>query len=109
MLYKHMTPFSARVLAYCQKIPPGSVVSYGQLAALAGSIRAARTVGQILHHNTTIPVPWQRVVNARGALSTTCRDHPAHAQKELLEAEGLRFELKDGVWYICNPLPWHIF
>ena len=85
------------------------VVSYGQVAAYAGSIRAARTVGQILHHNTTVPVGWHRIVNARGAISTTCREHPAQTQKKLLEAEGLRFEWRDGVWYICNPVPWYIF
>jgi len=40
--------FKDRVLKFVKKIPKGKVVSYGQVAAAAGSPRAARQVGGIL-------------------------------------------------------------
>lgn len=64
---------------------------------------AARTVGWALHSlPSSVPpsggdergsdVPWQRVINSQGRISTSCREHGADAQRELLEAEGIEFD-----------------
>ena len=37
-------------------------------------------------------VPWHRVINSQGRISTKCREHGANVQRELLEAEGIEFD-----------------
>ena len=44
-----MQPFTQRVIELIQAIPPGYVMSYGQVAAAAGNPRGARQVVRILH------------------------------------------------------------
>ncbi|WP_029947303.1 MGMT family protein [Leifsonia aquatica] len=56
--------FVERVLGVVESIPPGQVMTYGDVAAVLGS-RAARMVGQIMaYYGST--VPWWRVVRASG-------------------------------------------
>ena len=56
--------FVERVLEVVDSIPPGRVMTYGDVAAVLGS-RAARMVGQIMaYYGGT--VPWWRVVRASG-------------------------------------------
>lgn len=43
--------FKERVLSIVRKIPKGSVMTYGQVAAQAGSPGAARAVGTLMAHN----------------------------------------------------------
>lgn len=82
--------FQDRVVDWIKKIPQGRVVSYGQIAALAGSPRSAIIVGQILHHSgEKLDLPWQRVINAQGYISTTCLEHPAELQAMILQGEGV--------------------
>lgn len=57
-------PFVDRVLAVVDAIPPGRVMTYGDVAATLGS-RAARMVGQIMAYYGS-DVPWWRVVRASG-------------------------------------------
>ncbi|WP_223691723.1 MGMT family protein [Leifsonia poae] len=57
-------PFVDRVLAVVESIPPGRVMTYGDVAATLGS-RAARMVGQIMAYYGS-DVPWWRVVRASG-------------------------------------------
>ena len=61
--------FKIAVHALVAQIPPGKVMSYGQIAALCGHPGAARVVGQIAHFGPS-DVPWQRVVNARGGMAS---------------------------------------
>ncbi|MGO4534549.1 MGMT family protein [Leifsonia sp. 2MCAF36] len=56
--------FVERVLAVVDAIPPGRVMTYGDVAATLGS-RAARMVGQIMAYYGS-DVPWWRVVRASG-------------------------------------------
>jgi alkylated DNA nucleotide flippase Atl1 len=56
--------FVERVLAVVDSIPPGQVMTYGDVAATLGS-RAARMVGQIMAYYGS-DVPWWRVVRASG-------------------------------------------
>lgn len=56
--------FVERVLEVVDAIPPGRVMTYGDVAATLGS-RAARMVGQIMAYYGS-DVPWWRVVRASG-------------------------------------------
>ena len=75
-----------RIYAVVESIPPGYVTTYGRVGAQVGC--PARVVGYALHHlrNVARDVPWQRVVNARGGIST----HGVE-QRRLLEQEGVVF------------------
>lgn len=85
-----VSSFKDRVVQIIQKIPRGKVTTYGTVAALASLPRGARLVGGILHHCTEdLNLPWQRVVNREGYISTRCLEHPKAAQKALLLQEGI--------------------
>jgi alkylated DNA nucleotide flippase Atl1 len=56
--------FVERVLEVVAEIPPGRVMTYGDVAAVLGS-RAARMVGQVMAYYGS-SVPWWRVVRASG-------------------------------------------
>lgn len=97
-----MSPFQ-RIIAVVQSIPRGRVASYGQVAAVAGMPRSARMVGWALHGLTEealVDVPWHRVVNRKGEISTTCTDHTALVQKKLLQKEGVAVSRKENVFVI---------
>ena len=79
--------FKVLVEAFVAQIPPGRVMTYGQLAALCGSARAARIVGGIAHFGDP-ELPWQRVVNKQGGLAAGYPGGRA-AHKQHLEAEGI--------------------
>jgi methylated-DNA-protein-cysteine methyltransferase-like protein len=84
--------FTARVWRLVRKVPRGRIVSYGGVAALLGSPRAARGVGGAL---AALPsdtdVPWWRVVNSSGEISGKAADHRPRIQRMLLEREGVKF------------------
>jgi methylated-DNA-protein-cysteine methyltransferase related protein len=79
--------FRQRVEDIVRHIPYGRVMTYGQIAALAGSAYAARIVGGIAHFSDP-ELPWQRVVNKRGGLAS---GYPGGRQghRKDLEAEGV--------------------
>ena len=88
-----MSPeFDAAVCAMLALVPAGSVVSYGQLAELAGYPRRARHVGHLLAH---LPedsrLPWQRVVKSDGSIAPRASGHQDW-QRLLLEEEGVPFK-----------------
>lgn len=88
-----MNLFTERVVRIIQAIPPGYVMTYGQIAASAGSPRGARQVVRILHSmSQKYNLPWHRVINAQGEISFTEGN-----QRELLEAEGVEFGLNGKV------------
>lgn len=90
-----------RIYNLVRKIPKGKVATYGQIAALAGSPRAARIVGYALHIiNESSGIPWQRVINRQGIISTTCQEHPPSLQADILIKEGVTVSNKKGVYQI---------
>lgn len=97
--------FLKTVLEIVKKIPRGKVLTYGQVASLAGVPRAARIVGGVLFQmGPSEKIPWQRVINAKGGISTY-RVGMGDQQRSLLEKEGLVFnregkvELKKYQWW----------
>lgn len=65
--YTGMTPFRKKVMEELRNIPAGSTVTYGQLAATAGSPGAARAVGNVMATNPVpLFVPCHRVVATDG-------------------------------------------
>lgn len=92
-----MQTFTEQALIVMKRIPPGKIMTYGQVAAAAGSPRAARQVTRILHsmskkHN----LPWHRVVNAQGQI--VVRDEDSRLfQKTSLQREGVEVDESDRV------------
>ena len=80
--------FAPAVYELVARIPAGRVMTYGQIAALCGSPRAARIVGGIAHFGPE-HLPWHRVVNKRGGLAGAFPGGRS-AQAQLLEAEGVK-------------------
>jgi len=80
------------VYTFVRKVPPGKVVTYGQVA---GSITdVALTARQVGHAMRFAPndVPWQRVVGAGGHLPIARRSPQMKLlQRRLLEQEGVTF------------------
>lgn len=87
---------AVKIYEVVRSIPKGKVMSYGQVAALAGNPRAARAVGFVLHRNP-LPgeIPCHRVVFANGQICTGFAFGGPEVQRELLRNEGVTF-LCDG-------------
>ena len=74
-----------------QNVPPGTVATYGQIARLIGYPRHARHVGKVLYQlRDSDEVPWHRVINGQGRLSTY-KVGSGELQRFLLEQEGIVF------------------
>jgi methylated-DNA-protein-cysteine methyltransferase related protein len=79
-----------RIYEIVRAVPAGAVSTYGDIATIAGGGCDARMVGYALNE---IPkagaeeVPWQRIVNAQGGISTR-----GLLQRKLLEDEGIVFD-----------------
>lgn len=88
----------ARIIAVVRRIPRGRVASYGQVARIAGLPRHARHVGYALHALPGgTPLPWHRVVNARGGISLRPWDGGAETQQLRLVTEGIEFDARGRV------------
>ncbi len=77
---------SAQIYQVLLSVPPGQVVTYGQLARLCGLGRGARVVAAALKKlPSDTRVPWHRVINARGGISLP--GSRGAEQRRRLEAE----------------------
>jgi methylated-DNA-protein-cysteine methyltransferase related protein len=83
-----VSPFE-RVWALVRKIPRGKVATYGQLSEMIDGRLTPVGVGWAIRAAKEGTIPWQRVVNVRGGISTD-KEHPG-LQRAMLEAEGVRF------------------
>ncbi|MGD6804634.1 MGMT family protein [Rossellomorea vietnamensis] len=92
-----MTPFTEDVIKIIRNIPAGKVMTYGQIAGLAGSPRAARQVVRILHSmSRKHELPWHRVINAQGQIAL--RDEESFEEQRLnLEMEGVDVGLQGKI------------
>ena len=74
------------------EIPSGHVLTYGEVARLAGMPRAARRVSQALRRAPVgTDLPWHRVINAQGKISFPEDSSGWKKQKDKLEEEGVVF------------------
>lgn len=90
-----------RVYTQVRRVPKGKVATYGQIAALLGSPRAARQVGWALNclkPGTTIP--WQRVLNREGRITIQNARADARHQAALLRTEGVDVQERAGNWWV---------
>jgi methylated-DNA-protein-cysteine methyltransferase-like protein len=74
-----------------KQVPPGQVTTYGAVAQIVGDGCDARLVGAAMAQVKDPEVPWQRVVNAKGTISTR-GEHAMQSQRKRLEAEGVVFD-----------------
>ena len=64
-----VTPFTERVLMELARVPFGETATYAELAARAGSPKAARAVGMTMNRNPIpIVLPCHRIIGANGSL-----------------------------------------
>ncbi len=107
--------FNEQVYTLVRRIPRGKVLTYGQVAQLLGVPHGARAVGWAMR---ALPagtdVPWQRVINAKGGISTGYAANGQLIQQTLLEAEGVPFDAEghtrlDGPGGVrWKPSPWEV-
>ena len=78
-----MPDFTLAVTGVLERLAPGDVMSYGEVAEEAGYPGAARAVGNLLA--TTRGLPWWRIVTRSGRLV------PGHERRQarLLRSEGV--------------------
>lgn len=84
-----------RIVLYTllSKVPQGCLVTYGQLAQMAGYPGLARWVGQVLSQlPDDTQLPWHRVVAAGGRLSLPPNSRAGDEQRQRLHLEGILIE-----------------
>ena len=83
-----MKTFSQKVYEVVGKIPKGQVLTYKQVAILAGSPKAFRAVGNILTKNFDSKIPCHRVVRSDGQVGGYNRG--SLNKQKLLQQEGVK-------------------
>jgi len=74
------------------EIPPGHVLTYGEVARLSGNAGWARRVSQALRRAPRkMNLPWHRVINSQGKISFPEDSSGWVRQKAMLEDEGVVF------------------
>lgn len=98
--------FFDRVYKIVCSIPRGKVLSYGDVARLAGNPKMSRQVGWALHSNPRPgEIPCHRVVFKNGSVCTGFAFGGPEVQIALLEAEGveindMKIDMKKFRWNI---------
>jgi len=95
-------PGWSRYYRIVARVPRGRVITYGEVAALAGRAGAAREVGYALAalRGSRIRLPWQRVLGKRsGDFAGISLLDPmgAAVQRDLLEREGVVFDERERI------------
>ncbi len=84
-----MKTFSEKVYDVVRNIPKGKFLTYKEVAKKAGSEKASRAVGNILHKNFDPKIPCHRVIRSDGKFGGYNRG--SQNKKELLRKEGVVF------------------
>ena len=63
-----LTKFQKKIYNIVRKIPKGKVLTYKEVARLAGLPQAYRAVGNALHKNPFKDVPCHRVIRSDGKI-----------------------------------------
>ena len=81
--------FDKEIWGIVSGISSGRVMSYGQVARMAGYPRHARMVSRAMSRSAE-SLPWYRVVRSDWTLAFEVGSEPYKKQKALLEKEGVR-------------------
>lgn len=88
-----MSNFGNVVYQVTRMIPEGKVATYGQIARMAGSPKAARAVGMLMKNNPDAPrIPCHRVVGVDGSLVGYSGGIGLPTKKKRLLGEGVKFK-----------------
>ncbi len=104
MMVTMSSEFYEKIYTILRKVPKGKVVTYGQLARLAGSPRAARAVGTCMRNNPDAPrTPCHRVVASNGSMHGYSGGDGIPTKIKMLREEGVQFkggrvDLKISQW-----------
>lgn len=79
--------FKEKVYNVVKRIPKGRILTYKQVARLAGSPKAFRAVGNILNKNYDSEIPCHRVVRTDGKIGGYNRG--SKRKNDLLKAENM--------------------
>ena len=82
--------FDSAIWQTVSGIAAGHVMSYGEVARVAGFPRHARMVSKAMGRSTTA-LPWYRVVRSDRTLAFKPGSESYNKQKALLEQEGVQF------------------
>lgn len=92
-------PLFETIYTIVRQVPRGKVTTYGQVARIAGRC-SAQMVGfalSALRSREEEDVPWQRVINSKGEISSHGIGLGSVIQRQLLEEEGVGFDLEGRV------------
>lgn len=84
--------FKERVHQIVAQIPKGEVLTYKQVAGLAGNPGASRAVGMIMSKNRSPKIPCHRVIRTDGGMGGYAMGG-IERKKEILQEEGYSFNL----------------
>jgi methylated-DNA-[protein]-cysteine S-methyltransferase len=91
--------FERRVYAAARAVPPGRVVTYGEIARQLGDPALARAVGRALARNPFAPVvPCHRVLGAGGRPGGFSAPGALATKLDLLHIERARFTADPGLF-----------
>ena len=99
-----VSPAMQRIYIVLARIPCGRVVSYGQLADLAGLPGRARLAGTALRMlPSQSSLPWHRVLRSNGQLAFAANSEAFINQQQLLAHEGIvvkngRVDMRQNQW-----------
>lgn len=99
-----MNLFKEQVYEKLRQVPKGKVVTYGQLAKMAGNPKAARAVGMLMAKNPDAPkTPCHRVVASDGSLHGYSGGDGIATKRDMLLKEGVKFkgekvDLEKSLW-----------
>ena len=84
-----VSPFTAQVYAIARAIPPGEILTYGEIAQKLGDRLLAREVGQCMGRNPwPIVVPCHRVLGAGGKMVGFSAPGGVTTKERMLAIEG---------------------
>jgi methylated-DNA-[protein]-cysteine S-methyltransferase len=83
---KQKITFKDKVFGVVRKIPKGSILTYKEVARLAGSPRAYRAVGSVLATNFNPRIPCHRVIRTDGGMGGYNRG--IQKKRKILKKEG---------------------
>ena len=91
--------FADRIRILLKNIPQGRVATYGQIAKLAGNPRGTRAVVWLLTSSSASHnLPWHRVINSKGIISTGSVTQVTLLEKENIKVKDYCVDLKTYLW-----------